>query len=97
MNATERTAYTSWVGSHPNAYGSALQNAFLDGLRAGVAYGELTKKEVECDGCGNRVHVPTVGDDQHPRGLCPRCGEQNLPREQHDAREEASYHMEGWS
>jgi predicted RNA-binding Zn-ribbon protein involved in translation (DUF1610 family) len=97
MNATERTAYESWVTTRPNAYGSALQNAVIDGFRLGVAYGELVKQEVECDGCGNRVEVPTVGDTMHPRGLCPRCGEQTLPREQHDAREDASYHREAWS
>lgn len=98
MNAVERATYEPWRDARPPFRdGSSIMNSFLAGFRLGVAYGELTKTEVECDGCGNRVDVPTVGDSTYPRGVCPTCGGMCLPAEQTEPMEDPKWAMEAWS
>ena len=95
MNAGERADFEPWREARtPYRDGTSLMNAYLAGHRAGVEFEALTKTEAECPGCGNRVLVPTVGNRNHPAGVCPLCGAATDYREERDPTEEASYHRE---
>lgn len=82
MNAEERAEYTAWRERRtPYRDGSALQLAFVDGMRAQRALDALPTIDTQCSECGRVGSFRVHGDDRGELEVrCPDCGASTYER-----------------